>query len=503
MTTVLELRNASMSFPGVKALDDVSIVVNPNEIVGLIGENGAGKSTLLKVLTGIYHLDEGELFINGSAQKLRSPRDAFDHGVAMVFQEQSVIATLTAAENIFLGRENEFVRGGLINKRAMNEAARVELAKVHLDINPAIRCSNLTFAQRQMVEIAKALSLDSRIDGDIVILLDEPTSVLERREVQLLFEIVRELKTRAAIVFISHRLDEILDISDRIYVMRDGAVVQETTSEDASVTSLHEHMVGRQLHHEYYRENRQRSTFGNIALSVRNLTRKGQFHDISFDVREGGILGIAGVVGSGREELARCLAGLAPADSGEIRIQDNVVSLSNPQKAVNAGFGFVPSERRIEGLVGALSVTENMTLSAPEDFTRNGFIQFEKERQEAARWIERLQIKTPSARTFASSLSGGNQQKVVLSKWRIAGSRISILDHPTRGVDVGAKEDVYEMIRDMADEDIAIILLGDTLEEVIGLSNSILVFKDGEISATFDAPVGQKPDQVDLIAKMV
>jgi len=503
MTAVLELRNATKSFPGVKALDSVSMHIEPNEIVGLIGENGAGKSTLLKVLTGIYQLDEGQVLVNGREQKLRSPRDAFDHGVAMVFQEQSVISTLSVAENIFLGREGEFLVAGLINKAAMNRAARTELAKVRLDIDPATRCAHLSFAQRQMVEIAKALSLDTRIDGDIVILLDEPTSVLEKREVELLFDIVRELKARAAIVFISHRLDEVIDVADRIYVMRDGAVVQEVPASTADVHDLHEHMVGRQLHHEYYRENRQRSELGEVALSVKNLSSKGHFSDISFELQEGEILGIAGVVGSGREDLARCLAGLAPPDSGEVKAAGKVANLTSPRRAVDAGFGFIPSERKVEGLVAPLSVTENMTLPAPHEFTRRGLIRFAHETEVAKRWIDRLRIRTPSPRTPTQSLSGGNQQKVVLSKWRIAGSRIAILDHPTRGVDVGAKEDVYEMVRDMAEDGIAVVLLGDTLEEVIGLSNRILVFKDGRISATFDAAVGSKPDQVDLIANMV
>ena len=500
---VLELRQATKLFPGVRALDAVDMRFGRNEIVGLIGENGAGKSTLLKVLTGIYRLDGGALFVNGRERVFRNPRDAFDHGVAMVFQEQSVIPTLTVAENIFLGREQPFVRGGFLDKRAMREAARVELAKVHLDIEPGMGCAHLDFAQRQMVEIAKALSLDTRIDGDIIILLDEPTSVLERREVELLFEIVRELKARATIVFISHRLDEVLDVSDRVYVMRDGAVVHEAAADAVTVHELHEHMVGRQLNHQYYREGRQRAEPGEKVLSVRNLTLAGRFRDVSFDLHAGEILGVAGAVGSGREALARCLAGLEPADSGSISVDGRPVRVDTPKQAVKAGFGFIPSERKTEGLVDGLSVAENMTLAAGPQFTRHGIIRFAAERAEAERWIERLMIRTPSTRTPARSLSGGNQQKVVLSKWYIAGSRTAILDHPTRGIDVGAKEDVYELIRDMAENGIAILLLGDTLEEVIGLSNRILVFRDGVVSATFEAPVGGKPDQVDLIAEMV
>jgi ribose transport system ATP-binding protein len=503
MTAVLKVRNGSKSFPGVKALDDVTMHIDRHEVVGVIGENGAGKSTLLKIVTGIYQLDEGDLIVNDQKLSLASPRDAFDHGVAMVFQEQSILPTLTIAENIFLGREKEFLRFGLIDKRGMNDAARKELAKVHLDLDPATRAADLTFAQRQMVEIAKALSLDSRIDGEVIILLDEPTSVLEQREIDLLFAIVAELKQRASIVFISHRLDEVLSVSDRVYVMRDGKVVHEVASADAEIHDLHQHMVGRQLDHRYYREQRQLEAGNRVLLDVKGLGRAGDFEGISFKLHQGEILGIAGVVGSGREALARCLAGLEPADHGEIDIGGKPVRLAAPHQAVAAGIGFVPSERKVEGIIAALDVAENMSLAAKEKFLRHGLIDFAAERETAASWVDRLGIKTPSITTPGGSLSGGNQQKVVLAKWRIAGSDVMILDHPTRGIDVGAKEEVYELIRDMAEDGLGILLLADTLEEVIGLSSRILVMKDGRISATFEAPVGAKPGQIDLIEAMV
>ena len=503
MSVLLELKNVTKEFPGVRALDSVDLRVEPNEVVGLIGENGAGKSTLVKILAGIHNIDQGEMFYEEKPARFRSPRDAFNHGLAMVFQEQSIIQTLTVAENIFLGREHEFLRFGVIDKRAMKAAARKELAKVHLDCDPAIKCSKLDFAARQMVEIAKALSLDGRIDGHIVILLDEPTSVLEQREIDLLFEIIGELKAKASIIFISHRLDEVLSVSDRIYVLRDGEVVHETPAAEATITGLHEHMVGRQLDHQYYRENKQRPEVGAPLLSVRDLAIDGEFRNLSFDLAEGEILGVAGVVGSGREALARCLGGLLPPGSGEVLVEGSPVRLNRPYQAVTAGFGFVPSERKSEGIVTGLSVAENMTLAAGERFSRLGFIRFAEELAECRRWIDRLRIRTPSTRTPMQSLSGGNQQKVVLSKWQIFGSKVAVLDHPTRGFDVGAKEDVYELIREMAEQGVAIILLGDTLEEVIGLSNRILVLRDGEVSASFDAPVGAKPDQIDLISHMV
>ena len=503
MTAVLEVRHATKSFPGVRALDDVSLEIRKNEVVGLIGENGAGKSTLLKVLNGVYSVEEGEIRVNGRATPIAGPRDAFDHGIAMVFQEQSILTTLSVAENIFLGRENEFARWGVLDKAAMNAAASVELRKVHLDVDPAASCADLTFAERQMVEIAKAISLDTRVEGDIVILLDEPTSVLESKEIEVLFRLVRELKGRAAFVFISHRIDEVLDISDRVYVMRDGKVVAETPATEVSIDRLHELMVGRALHHEYYREARQGEPGTETAMAARDLSSRTGFRDVSFTLRKGEILGIAGVIGSGREALARCLAGLARIDSGTLEVGGEVRRFGRPSEAVAAGVGYLPRERRLEGVVTGVPVIENMTMSALDAFTAAGLIQRGRERAVARDWIEKLSIKTPSPDTFAGSLSGGNQQKVVLSKWRIADSDIVILDHPTRGIDVGAKEDVYELIRDMTGEEISIVLLADTLEEVIGLSHTIIVMRDGEESARFDAPPGAKPSQVDLIRHMV
>ena len=503
MVSVLEVRNASKSFPGVLALDDVSLEIRPNEVVGLIGENGAGKSTLLKALNGAYWLDRGEIRVNGEPVDLKGPRDAFDHGIAMVYQEQSVLRTLSVAENVFLGRESEFTRFGVLNKAAMNAAARTELENVHLDVDPAVLCGDLTFAQRQMVEIANAVSLDSRIDGNIVVLLDEPTSVLESKEIEVLFGIVRELKQRAAFVFISHRLDEVMDLSDRIYVMRDGKVVSEMPSAEATVSRLRQLMVGRTLRHEYYRESRQGDPQAEVVLEARSITSPAGFRDVSFTLRKGEILGIAGVIESGREALARCLAGLAPIESGTLLVRGRECRFSHAADAVARGIGYLPQDRRVEGLVTGAPVFENMTLAALRKFARGGIVRAAKEAQVAGEWIERLGIKTPSAKTYAGSLSGGNQQKVVLSKWHIANSSIMILDHPTQGIDVGAKEDVYDLIRDMTDAGLSVILLGDTLEEVIGLSHRILVMRDGVVSARFDAEPEAKPDQIQLIQYMV
>ena len=500
---VLEVRGVSKSFPGVKALDDVSFAIGKGEVVGLIGENGAGKSTLLKVLNGVYQPDHGQIFVDGNPVAIASPRQAFDSGIAMVFQEQSVLPTLTVAENIFLGREEEFLRFGLLSRRRMNAAAAKELEKVHLGIDPATRCAELSFADRQMVEIAKALSLDSRIKGHVTILLDEPTSVLERKEVDLLFSIIRDLRSRASFVFISHRIEEVLDISDRVYVLRDGKCVKELPAKGATVKDLHQLMVGRQLHHEYYREARQTAPSQDVVLACDGLSKQGAFSGVGFTLHAGEVLGIAGVIGSGREDLARCLAGHARFDSGVLKIAGQAVNFHAAHDATDHGVGLVPAERKVEGLVASFSVSENMTLAALPKFVSAWRIRFADERIIAQEWVDRLKIKTPSTSTMVGSLSGGNQQKVVLAKWRIAGVKVLILDHPTRGIDVGAKEDVYELIRDMTAEGLAVILLGDTLEEVIGLSNRILVMKDGEVTASFDAAPGAKPAQVDLVSHMV
>ena len=499
---MLVLKNVTKRFPGVLALDDVSIEIRPNEIVGLIGENGAGKSTLMKLLTGAYHQDTGEIMLNGQPLVIRNPRDATSKGIAMVYQEQSILPNLTVAENLFLGREEDFVSFGRLNWTKLKRAARKELATVHLDVDPLTLCEDLSFGQRQMVELARALSLASRTGGTPVILLDEPTSVLEAAEIEILFRLVGELKSRASFVFVSHRLDELLLLSDRVYVMKDGKVVAEMPAASASVAQLHELMVGRSMHGEYYRENLQKPCRREVALSVSHASLGHALNDVSFEVCNGEVFGVAGVVGSGREELCRVIAGLEKLDSGEVIVGTTRL---RPQAthAVALGIGYVPRERKVEGLVTQMSVAQNLTLPRLGAISRAGIVQKAGERLIAAEWIQRLRIKTPGPDASCRNLSGGNQQKVVLSKWRFAGSRILVLDHPTRGLDVGAKEEVYQLIRELSAEGVAVVLTGDTLEEILGLSHRVMVMRDGRAQTILPCVVGQKPSQVEIVEHMV
>jgi len=502
-TALLNLTNVSKAFAGVQALDRVSVEVRPGEVVGLVGENGAGKSTLIRILAGVYRPDSGTLALDGKPLTLASPRDANLHGIGIVFQEQSLLPNLTVADNIYLGQEKEFSRWGVVLWPALRAAAKRQLEKVQLNIDPATRTAHLSFAERQMVELAKALALEERTERHLVILLDEPTSVLEQREIDILFERVRALRSRASFVFVSHRLDEVLQISDRVYVMKDGKVVTEKSAAETSVPELHRLMVGRELHAEYYREARQQPPAANVAMQAERLAVAGAYRNVDFTLREGEILGIAGVIGSGREELTRTLFGFLPHSAGKLVVAGKTVRLTSPDQAAALGIGYIPRERRVEGLVLTLPIVPNITLASLRTVMQAGTIQSGKERRLAETWVEKLRVRTPGVDALCLNLSGGNQQKVVLAKWMNASSRVLIFDHPTRGLDVGAKEEVYDLMRTLSEQGIAMVLTADTLEETIGLSHSILVMRDGEVTARLDAMPGSKPAQVDLIRHMV
>lgn len=499
-----ELKSVDKKFPGVHALKSINFHIKRGEIVGLVGENGAGKSTLMKVIYGAYQPDGGQILINGAGVRFSNPRQAMEKGIGMVFQEQSLIPNLTVMENIFLGYERQFVRFGVVDWKAMASAARAQLAKVKLDIDPAMVTSKLSFVQRQLVELAKVLTLEERVKGDLVILLDEPTSVLSKDEVALLFKLVRELTTRASFIFVSHRMDEVMELSDRIYVMKDGEVVDVVERGGATAEAIQHKMVGRNVDKQYYREHLQQPyDQSKVLVEMAGVGLPGRIHDISFKVHAGEVLCLVGTEGSGREAILRTIYGMLTPVSGQLKIKGADANGYSPRQSVAHGVGYVPRERKIEGIVAGMNVYENMTLSQMKNHSTSGVLRVAEERALARDWIKKLSIKAHSEFADCGNLSGGNQQKVVLAKWRSGGSDIMLLDHPTRGLDIGAKEDVYDMIRAMSASGVGIVLVADTLEEAIGLSHTIIVVKDGRMQKQFACEPGAKPAPFDLLHYMI
>jgi ribose transport system ATP-binding protein len=372
-----------------------------------------------------------------------------------------------------------------------------------LDIDPATVTSTLSFSQRQLVELAKVLTLEERVKGDLVILLDEPTSVLAEEEVKLLFKLVRELTTRASFIFVSHRMDEVLALSDRIYVMKDGAVVDVVDAKTAELESIQRKMVGRNIDKQYYREQRQVAFDpANVLLNYDGVKLPGRGQPMSFQLHAGEVMCLVGTEGSGRQAILKSIYGMITPTDGKIVLNGKQCSDSSPRNAVENGVGYVPRERKVEGIVSGMNVFENMTLSQMSKHATAGVLRVSEERELARGWIKKLAIKASSEFADCGNLSGGNQQKVVLAKWRSGGSNIVLLDHPTRGLDIGAKEDVYDVVRDMSEAGVGIILVADTLEEAIGLSHTIIVIKDGVFQKRFDSIPGPKPTLFDLLHHM-
>lgn len=503
---LFQAKNMCKFYPGTKALKGVDMDIYEGEVIGLIGENGAGKSTLMKLMMGVEPATEGEMTLMGQPYKPANPREATENGIGMVFQEQSLITNLTVGQNIYLGQEKKYKSFGLVSWSKMYKDAREVLARVGFDhINPAKKVGDLSFATRQMVEIAKVFNAVKESGKEhSLILLDEPTSVLNDEEIQELFKNVRELKKSGdAIIFVSHRLDEVIEISDRIYVFKDGENVGEISKDEAEESVLYEKMVGRTSTGEYYKLNRQRTPEEEVVLEVENLGLMGAFKDVSFKLHKGEILGFCGVVGSGKEDVCSVLIGDEKATRGTIKLNGVEQTLKVPYQALKKGILSIPQERREEGILAGRSIYENISISNLKAVSSGPFISKQKQINLAKKWIDELNIKCSSYAELCSQLSGGNAQKVVFGRLMASGAQVMILNHPTRGVDIGAKEEIYQLIRDIADQGIAVIVLGDTLDESIGLSNRILVMKDGLITAEFDASVGNKPEQVDIVKYMM
>lgn len=515
---ILRVECLSKHFADIRALDQVSLEVRAHEVIGLIGENGAGKSTLLKVLAGLCRPDGGQIVLRGKTVHLKSVAEAAAAGIGMVFQEQSLLPNLSVAENILLGHEDAALRAGFYRWKTLRALAQVQLDKLACDISPTAPTDSLSFAERQMVELAKVLAIEERTPYEPIILLDEPTAMLDPAQIETVLEQIERLRRRASVVFVSHRLDEVLRVCDRIYVMADGRCVAQRERDGCRIDDLRRLMLGRTTDVESAIEPAIEPAITSGAapdqpaplmmhrpassLSVRALSRAGSYRAVSFELRAGEVLGIAGAANSGRESLCRTLFGAEQPDAGEIVLDGQPIRLHQPADAVRLGIGYVPAERAAEGIVAGLSVRENMTLAHLDDLRRGPFIDHARERTLVASWIARLRIKLRSPETPAHHLSGGNQQKLVLAKWLIGRQpKFLILDHPLRGLDVGARSEMISLIGELARGGIGIVLIADSFDELRAMSDSIIVMKDGVVSACF--PATAKPTELQILERMV
>ena len=474
------MTDISKSFPGVKALKKVSFDLNEGEVHALMGENGAGKSTLMKILAGIYSRDEGDIIYRGESLHLKSTRDAQSKGICIIHQELQMMTHLTVAENIFIGREK--TNGIFLDEKAINTMAKNLLFKLGLDIDPKELVGNLTVGRQQMVEIVKAISFESK-----VLILDEPTAALSDTEIDALFRVMRELREQGvAMVYISHRLDEIKQITDRVSVMRDGEYVGTLITKDCTDDQIVNMMVGRTI----FEEPKMVSNCppdAPIVLEVEGMNAGKLVKDISFNLRKGEILAFAGLMGAGRTETARALFGADLKTSGKIKVNGKDVTINKPQDAVNAGIGYLSEDRKRYGLALGLNVAENSVMANYNAFSGALFVKQSKINKVAEKYVEKLDTKTPSIRQLVRNLSGGNQQKVVIAKWLIRDSQILIFDEPTRGIDVGAKSEIYKLIYELADEGKSIIVISSELPEVRRLADRIITMCEGHITGEVGA----------------
>jgi len=474
---LLRIEGIRKTFPGVVALDSVDFDLRRGEVHVLLGENGAGKSTLIKMLSGAYRPDSGRITVGGEEVRINGAQDSERLGIATIYQEFNLVPDLTVAENIFLGRQPR--RFGLIDRKRMNADAAKLLARVGVDVDPRTPVRELGIARLQMVEIAKALSLDAR-----VLIMDEPTAVLTTEEVDKLFGIVRKLRDDGVgIVFITHHLEEIAALGDRVTVLRDGRSIDQvpaSTPEDELVRL----MVGRSIEQQYPRE---RTDAGAPLLKVRGLTRAGTFHDIDFEVRAGEVVGLAGLVGAGRTEVVRAVFGADPYDLGTVEVQGRPLRARDVNAAMDAGIGLVPEDRKGQGLVLDATVQENLGLVTLGRSSRAGFVDRAGQRRAADRISGQLKVRMAGLHQHVRTLSGGNQQKVVIGKWLLADTKVLILDEPTRGIDVGAKVEIYQLINELTASGHAVLMISSDLPEVLGMSDRVLVMSQGRIAGELAA----------------
>lgn len=501
---LLEIRDITRTFGPVRALRGVSFTVRRGEIVGLIGENGAGKSTVLNIISGTDRQDSGQVLIKGREVRFDDYHEANRHGVFRIFQELALVPNLSVWENFVLSHERHFIRAGLIKRGAGIAWVRELLDRfAHSWVDPAAAVGDYPFAVRQVLEIIKAFALAELLGHDEpVILLDEPTAALAADEIEFLRGVLMSVKEHSAVVFVSHRLSELLDWSDRIVVFKDGAVVAEEPTDRLSETQLHYLMVGRERDAQFYRETRQRTALGEPVLELTGLGDGESFRGVDLSVNSGEIVGVAGVLGSGKSELGAAVFGARAIADGVLHYRGKHVARPTIDTMFGLKVGYVTPERKDDGLLDTFSVAQNISF-ARIVAQQSPLLDLARERNEARTYFDRMRIKAASILAPIDSLSGGNQQKAIIARWLDRGVDMLILDNPTRGVDAGAKEEIYDIVRDLADNGIAILLISDDLLEVIGLSNRIAVMKDGEITHRVDAPAEAKPKETDLIATMV
>jgi ribose transport system ATP-binding protein/inositol transport system ATP-binding protein len=476
MQDVLNMKNIHKKFPGVHALKGIDLNIKKGEVHALLGENGAGKSTLMKILGGIYSKTEGEIFINGKEAVINNVHDSQGYGVSIIHQELCLAPNMTVAENIFLGREK--MKKGFfkfVDTNKHNDKAQTILDSLGLEFKPTDLVSSLSLAQQQMVEIAKALSINAEL-----IVMDEPTAAISKKEVEMLFKMIEELRSKnISIIYISHRMEELFKITDRITIMRDGEYIGTEVTKKTTHDRLVAMMVGRELKDLYKRSVHEK---GETVLEVKNVSQKGVLQNINFSLKKGEILGLSGIVGAGRTELAEVLFGIRKCDEGEIIIENNKTAINNPSDAMKRGIALVPEDRKAQGLVLQETVGYNITLTVLDKFIRGINVDKSIEDELIHKYIKELSIKTPSKDQKVKNLSGGNQQKIVIAKWLATSPKVLILDEPTRGVDIGAKSEIYAIISALARAGVAIIMISSELPEIINMSDRVLVMANGKIT---------------------
>ena len=476
---ILTMKGIDKSFPGVHALDHVDLEIRKGEVHALMGENGAGKSTLMKVLTGIYSKDSGSITYEGKEVEFTSPRDAQDAGIVIVHQELNMLNHLTVAQNIFIGRE--IMNGKLINDAKMNEEAAKLFRQLNIDIDPKEKMGNLTVGKQQMCEIAKAISHEAK-----VIIFDEPSAALTEAEIEELFKIIRDLRDKQlGIVYISHRMDEIKVITDRVTVMRDGSYVGTLITKDCTKDDIINMMVGRVIYEDPKTESNV-APDAPVVLKVEHLNAGKMVQDVSFELHKGEILGFSGLMGAGRTETARALFGADPKESGDIYVNGKKVDIKSPMDAVKCGIGYLSEDRKRYGIVVAKSVAENSTMASMENFMNGIFINKKKENDIAKKYVNDLKTKTPGVDQLVVNLSGGNQQKVVIAKWLVRNCDILIFDEPTRGIDVGAKSEIYHLMNELVAEGKSIIMISSEMTEILRMSDRIVVMCEGKKTGEID-----------------